>query len=236
MALNERESELYGRLRLTPTVAKCWLNTFLAPSDMPTSASAAATSPAMMNSAAGDLHSRSLTSSPLGSPASPQASPESALAKQTNDGSGLRHSDSFANYDRATRSWRTHQACFLSGLAMFSGTWPRAGMTRNGTAFQRRPLVPTTKGTGLSLWPTPRNSMGDHMICWKRAKSGEHRSNLEDFLAWLWLQEPNEKIRGYDVNPDWTDWYAGFPVRWTDLRELETPCTQQSPSGLEGES
>jgi hypothetical protein len=38
----------------------------------------------------------------------------------------------------------------------FSPTWPRAGMTRSGTAFPLRPLAPLTKETGSGSWPTPR--------------------------------------------------------------------------------
>lgn len=62
---------------------------------------------------------------------------------------------SLAWYDRVTSSWRTWQRCFIEGLAGFSETWPRAGMTRNGTAYLLPPLVPLTDVTGCSSLPTP---------------------------------------------------------------------------------
>jgi hypothetical protein len=40
-------------------------------------------------------------------------------------------------------------------LEAFCETWPRAGMMQNGTAYQRRPLVPRTGEIGSGLWLTP---------------------------------------------------------------------------------
>jgi hypothetical protein len=63
---------------------------------------------------------------------------------------------SSASYDHSTRSWRTSAPSGGEDSIVFSGTWPRAGMTRSGTAFPRVPLAPLTGGTGSGLWPTPR--------------------------------------------------------------------------------
>ena len=41
------------------------------------------------------------------------------------------------------------------GLGEFSGTCPRSGMMRSGTAYQLPPLVRLTDATGSGLWPTP---------------------------------------------------------------------------------
>jgi hypothetical protein len=60
-----------------------------------------------------------------------------------------------ANYDPPTSSWKTSQLCLVEGLETFSGTWPRSGTMRNGTAFQLPPLVPLTDETASGLWPTP---------------------------------------------------------------------------------
>ena len=69
--------------------------------------------------------------------------------------SGLRSSDAFAIYDPDSSFWRTCQASFPWGSDEYSGTWPRAGMTRNGIASLRQPLVPLTAVTGSSLWRSP---------------------------------------------------------------------------------
>jgi hypothetical protein len=64
-----------------------------------------------------------------------------------------------AKYGRDTSSWRTCQHCLVEGLAEYSETWPRSGMTRNGTAYQLQPLVPLTSGIASGLWPTPDASV-----------------------------------------------------------------------------
>src|SRR6185369_1358783 len=96
---------------------------------------------------------------PADSLASPSQSPVGKLPKRTRGGSGRSSTEPFAHYDPASSSWRTSQTSLLSETGQpsetFSGTWPRAGMTRSGTAYQRRPLVPHTSGIGSSSWPTP---------------------------------------------------------------------------------
>ncbi len=97
-----------------------------------------------------------LTSSAAASPA--RTSPTLASAPELPEpvlDSGGQWCVPFAWYDRATQSWRTWQRCLGGEWAEFSETWPRAGMTRNGIAYQRPPLVPRTSVIGSFLWPTP---------------------------------------------------------------------------------
>lgn len=62
--------------------------------------------------------------------------------------------DSLANYDPASSSWRTSQACLVSGWEPFSGTWPRSGMMLGGTVYRLQPSVPLTGATGFGSSPT----------------------------------------------------------------------------------
>ncbi len=140
--------------------------------------------------------------------------------------SGESMRDSLVFFDRATSSWKTSQICLTGELDEFSGTWPRSGTMRNGNVFPRVPLEASTNEIGFGLWPTPRGCGGGRGVCWKRATNGEHRSNLEDFIAWLWLREGNVRAPGYHVNPTWLDWYQGYPIGWTDLKDSETPSSQ----------
>jgi DNA (cytosine-5)-methyltransferase 1 len=73
--------------------------------------------------------------------------------------SGLSSSDSFASLN-PDGSWRKtcqgySQVTLDGSLARFSETWPRAGMTRNGIAYQRQPSAPLTDVTESGSWPTP---------------------------------------------------------------------------------
>lgn len=57
--------------------------------------------------------------------------------------------------------------------------------------------------------------MGSHGIAWARAESGRHRSQLEDYLAHQHILAGGSRVSGWLVNPEWTDWLMGFPVKWT---------------------
>jgi hypothetical protein len=107
------------------------------------------------------MTSNPLTSSVGGFPASPSASRENDSPKPTSGGSGPSSSASFAYYDPASCSWKTSQVSFLPECQTYSETWPRAGMTRNGIAYQRPQLVPRTCVTGSGLLPTPVAGMAD---------------------------------------------------------------------------
>lgn len=79
------------------------------------------------------------------------------LPEPVRDSSG-KWFEPLAWFDPATSSWRTWQRCLVEGWTLFSGPWPRSGMTRNGIAFQRVPLAPLTGETVSGLLPTPEAS------------------------------------------------------------------------------
>ncbi len=92
------------------------------------------------------------------------AQQESKLALKPNDPVyGPNSAELLAMLDPNTQSWRTSQTCLVAlanneadGLGVFSETWPRSGMMRNGIAYRLPPLVPLTGEIGLGLLPTPR--------------------------------------------------------------------------------
>ncbi len=69
--------------------------------------------------------------------------------------------------------WMTSQRDFFSetGLAPYCETWPRSGMTRNGTAYQRQPSAPLTDATASGSWPTPR------------ANERQQQNSQDDYVA-----------------------------------------------------
>jgi hypothetical protein len=85
--------------------------------------------------------------------------------------SGPSTRDSFARYDRASRSWRTSRASLLeAGLDAFSGTWPRRGMMRSGACYQLPGSAPPISASAYSslhiraqLGLTPTMATDDQM-------------------------------------------------------------------------
>jgi len=98
---------------------------------------------------------------------------------------GQRCSESFAMYDPATSLWRTSQLSLVEGLDEFLETWPRAGTTRTGIAYQHEALVPLTGGTGCSLWPTPNAMPGTNDLNWE-ATDGRMKPNKLGWAVRAW--------------------------------------------------
>lgn len=96
------------------------------------------------------------TWSPEASPANPSRRRVSDLRRTIRAGFGRRPSSSFASYDPAGFCWRTSAVSLDGDWETYSETWPRSGMTRNGTAYQRQPSAPVTSEIEYSLLPTPR--------------------------------------------------------------------------------
>ena len=74
--------------------------------------------------------------------------------------SGQSFTESFANYDPDTSSWRTSQACLLTGWAEFSATFPPSGTMRNGRCYRRqmsahRTYVNESSSPHITEFPTP---------------------------------------------------------------------------------
>jgi hypothetical protein len=126
-------------------------------------------------------------------------------------GFGRKLRDWLAKYDRSSSSWRTSQTCLLGtgelGSAQFSGTWPRSGLMRSGTAYRLPELVPLTSVTEYGWWPTPRASDRDNC----GGANARQRA------------QRNGTYIGRDQNPELSEWLMGFPIGWSALPLWETP-------------
>ena len=71
--------------------------------------------------------------------------------------------------------WVTPQQSMFADLGWepYSETWPRSGMTRNGSAYRRPPLVRRIDAIECSLWPTPRSSMQVEIINGRAMRNGK---------------------------------------------------------------
>ena len=135
--------------------------------------------------------------------------------------------------------------------AQFSGTWPRAGMMRDGRVYQHRQPVPATTvidGGALQSVPTPTvngnynrkgasKTSGDGLITALRKrlptltasaskgasrgamtrKDGRSRETAGLHYA-IFALDPSGQL-----NPEWAEWYMGFPIGHTALKPSATP-------------
>ena len=158
---------------------------------------------------------------------------------------GVNTSDLLASYDPDTCLWKTSQHSLFGGLGEFSETWPRAGTMRNGSAYQRPPLVPRISATGFGYLPTPDASLGtfkpntmmDVTSCYRKALTGKRPSGATIGSSLRWCPEfIRERLRtGGELNPEWIEVLMGLPLGWTDLGHSETQSSHRSQSGLDAE-
>lgn len=137
---------------------------------------------------------------------------------------GGKCSESFAKFDQDSSLWKTHQVCWIEGWETFSDRWPRAGMIRDGIAFQRAPLVQTTYETEFISWrqigrpklwmgpeksgyyPTPRAVDNGQIKTTRTDKRNKTASpTLSEILA----------ERG-GMKASTLEWMMGWPIGWSD--------------------
>jgi hypothetical protein len=163
-------------------------------------------------------------------------------------------------------SWRKtcqgySQVTLDGSLAVFSETWPRAGMTRNGTAYQRPPSAPLTGEIECGSWPTPRNCTAmaaaftentakakfpnlETVVAqrqWPTPASRDYRSPSLKVGTPEYFRAPSAGIPlpeavGGSLNPTWVEWLMGYPLGWTACAGWATRSSRRSPSGSRGAS
>ena len=201
------------------------------------------------------------TSSAAVSPAKTSASQAKALGSPVQGPVfGSRCTGSLARYDRDSCSWKTSQRCLDGGWQPYSATFPRSGMTRNGTLFLLPPLVHRTGEKGFGLWPTPTadacvGSAPTPEMAERFRSKGQSGSFVEAMAARMWptprtqmtrkvvvrdgghrcnLEEVVAEVQrvttGGHLNPTWVEWLMGFPLGWTDLEDSATQSSPKSSS------
>ncbi len=189
-------------------------------------------------------------------PASPIASPALAEVPATSATSGRSSPDSFASLD-PDGSWRKTsqgycQVTLDGSLARFSETWPAAGMTRNGRAYELPTLARPTSGTGYGWWLTPTvadsanrafsiNSRGEPKlsaqvkICPTPTARDYRSPGTPERLARARREssrgQPLTEMIGGMLNPTWVEWLMGYPLGWTDLEGWATPSFRKLRNG-----
>jgi hypothetical protein len=150
---------------------------------------------------------------------------------------GERWRGSFTRYDQDSCSWRTHQCSLAGDLELFSETWPRWGLMRDGECWEQPMLALRTSETesgSKQKWTTPTA----HMAKETNAPS-EHNRNTPTLTAQVNWSTPVADDTSYrknkyaqggtalstqaggKLNPMWVEWLMGWPVGWTDLKPLE---------------
>lgn len=146
----------------------------------------------------------------------------------------------FAKWSPVSSEWKTPQCSLLGDSELFSETWPRSGLMRDGTCYPlptvahsicvsaSGSLLPTLTVCGNYNAKGASKTSGDGLAtALKRMPTlvardyrSPGRSRLERTESKAGEHLPN--VVGGPLNPDWCEWLMGFPVGWTASEPLET--------------
>jgi hypothetical protein len=145
----------------------------------------------------------------------------------------------YAKFDRESCEWRTAQCSLLEDSASFSETWPRSGLMLDGTCYPQPTAALTTSASASGLLPTllASNTKTVHL----RSGGREPRSYLPTLCARDFRYPGKSRMErtggkqgevlpqavGGPLNPDWCEWFMGFPIGWTASDALEMPKFQE---------
>lgn len=127
-----------------------------------------------------------------------QQVPDAALMGQNQD-CGTTSGQLSKNTDPAGLLSKTAPTFDLEDWKRFSGSSMRSGMLCSGTVYRLQPLAHITAGTASGLLPTLTRK-GNYNRKGASKKSG-------DGLA---------TRLGGPPNPEWLEWFMGYPVGWTE--------------------
>ena len=203
-----------------------------------------------------DLGAALLTAYRAGFPArtsAPQEQEQALTASAPASGASL--PASFARWSPQMFGWKTAQCSLLEDSPECLQTLPRWGSMRSGMLYLRQTLAPGISVTASgSLLPTP-TVCGNYNAKGASATSGDGlatvlkrlptlvardyrhpgRSRLERTGSTAGDHLPNSV--GGPLNPDWCEWFMGFPIGWTASSALAMPKfhewqQQHSPRSL----
>ena len=162
------------------------------------------------------LGAEKLTLSAEGFLAKTSAQPgEARELKASEAGFGERWRESLAKYDPGLRLWRTPQCSLLEGLDVFSETWPKWGMMRNGACWELMTRVRPTEENESGFWPTPTCMAGAMYL-----ESNAHKRNSMSLASAVhyWITPMARDYKGHTNNPKARGYGGTLPDQ---VREME---------------
>ena len=139
-------------------------------------------------------------------PASPAAAPDC----------GLKWRESSVRYDLSSSAWRILHDSEEKVLPWSLATLPKWGMAANGFVFQHRTAERPMKETGCGLWPTAKATIrGD---C--PSERLRRTPDLPSAIKMRPLPNGYQPHQDGQLNPEWVEWFMGWPIGWTELKPL----------------
>ena len=129
---------------------------------------------------------------------------------------GQKWRESSVKYDLHLSAWKILQDSEEKVLPWSSVTLPKWGMAASGSVFQHRTAERPMKETGCGLWPTAKATIrGD---C--PSERLRRTPDLPSAIKMRPLPDGSEPLQDGQLNPQWVEWFMGWPIGWTELKPL----------------
>ena len=129
---------------------------------------------------------------------------------------GQKWRESSVKYDLNLSAWKTLHDSGEKVLPWSSVTLPKWGMAASGSVFQHRTVERPMKETGCGLWPTAKATIrGD---C--PSERLRRTPDLPSAIKMRPLPDGSEPLQDGQLNPQWVEWFMGWPIGWTELKPL----------------
>ena len=142
----------------------------------------------------------------------------------------------FAKLDPTKSEWKTPQTSLLEDSELFSETWPRWGSMCDGVCYLQPILTPTILESASGFLLPTLTVNGNNNRPYPGKKSGYGLATaiaLLPTLTTIGLNGGSNSHRATakrgdppthvgPLNPDWCEWFMGFPIGWTASTASET--------------
>lgn len=130
---------------------------------------------------------------------------------------GQKWRESSVRYDLNLSAWKILHGSEEKVLPWSSVTLPKWGMAASGSVFQHRTVERPMKETGCGLWPTAKATIrGD---C--PSERLRRTPDLPSAIKIRPLPDGSQPLQDGQLNPEWVEWFMGWPIGWTELKPLE---------------
>lgn len=119
-------------------------------------------------------------------------------------------------FDLSSSAWKILQDSEEKVLPWSSVTLPQWGMTVNGFVYQHRTVLRPIPETACGLWPTVKSTIRSDC-------QSERLRNAPDLVSVIKMRPlPDGTMPPQDglLNPEWVEWFMGWPIGWTELKPL----------------
>ena len=115
---------------------------------------------------------------------------------------------------------RTSVTCGLAARTGFSLTWNRLATPAGRSWWVLTKRERRTSGSGSGLWPTPASSQTYKPV---RPLAPSEANGTHGIMLVGAVGAASPDLIGTYLNPEWLEFLMGYPIGWTDLKDLETP-------------